>query len=295
MEGLNWESPELLNLLCIDQWNGFGFQCDKEQTHRPCMIYIAQVFGVKPEKQFESFDETSFLAKIRPKYSDQEVWITDFLGHDFLTVSTSMFKRIPEVINNCLELGYKILTHTCVKTLFKPGMIFNQQTFEMELINAVNENYRLSCEFSHIRDVWGYLKNVLQLGPLKRHFNWTTPEGKAFCTQLRKNLRSKRPITQLFNHFEKHQDVCRQFGIFNEQLAPREQSVKKPRIEEEEDDCIICLERSASTIVFPCECKVVCETCSESLKTTPDQRTCSRCRREINMVVYVNSNKIEEK
>lgn len=209
MEGvLDWDAPELLTLLFIDQWNGFGFQCDKEQEAKPCRIYIARIY------KEESFDEAKFLEQIRPKYTNQEVWITDFLGYDFLTVSTAMFKRIPEVINDCLIFGYSILTHTCVKAFFTPGMVFNQRNFELGLIHTVNENYRLISEIKEIKDIWGYLKKILKLGPLKREFNWTTEEGKAFCRELRLKLRSKRPVTRCFNHFEKHKDVCQKYGIF---------------------------------------------------------------------------------
>ena len=286
MEGggvaLNWESPELLNFLFIDQCFGFGFQCDKVQSQRPFRIYVAQLFEKKPDQRFESFDETAFLAKIRPIYTDQQVWITDYLGHDFLTVSTGMFKRIPEVINACLNVGYNVLTHTCVKTMFRPGMMFNQRNFELELIRSVEENYNIIWGIPGISvDTWGYLKKFLKLTPLKKDYNWTTPEGKAFCVQLRRNLRSKHgDKTHCWNHFEKYWNLCCAYGIFQDH---------------QEDDCIVCMENPASTIVFPCECKVVCEACSEKLKTTPDQKTCSRCRREINMVIYTKSNKIEEK
>lgn len=290
MEGLD----DLLKLLCTDQWNGFGFQCDDRQERKPYRIYVAQLFEKKPDREYETFDETSFLEKIRPKYTNQQVWMTDFLGHDFLTVSVDMFQRIPEIINDCLNFGYKVLTHTCVKTIFKPGMVFDQRNVELELIHAVEENYRIIAEIPRIRDTWSYLKQILKLGPLKREFNWTTSEGKAFCRKLRQNLRCKRPVTKCFNHFEKYRHVCERFGVFLDRLEEEEKTKKLKVSQEEEEDCLICMERPASTLVFPCECKVVCEACSEKLKTTPDVKTCARCRREINMVVYVESNKIEE-
>jgi hypothetical protein len=290
MEGVQ----DLLKLLCTDQWNGFGFQCDEKQERQPYRIYVAQLFEKKPDCEYETFDEASFLEKMRPKYSQDKVWMTDYLGHDFLTVSVDMFERIPEILNDCLNFGYRVLTHTCVKTVFTPGMVFDQRNFELELIHSVEENYRLIVGISEIQDTWGYLKKILNLGPLKREFNWVSPEGKAFCRKLRQNLKCKRPMTKCFNHFEKYRNVCERFGIFLDRLETKEETKRPKFSQEEEEDCIICMERPASTLVFPCECKVVCEECSEKLKRTPDVKTCAKCRREINMVVYVESNKIEE-
>jgi hypothetical protein len=50
-------------------------------------------------------------------------------------------------------------------------------------------------------------------------------------------------------------------------------------------ECYICMDAPAQTVVLPCGHFVVCNACSEKLKTTPDAHTCVRCRRPISMIL----------
>ena len=52
-------------------------------------------------------------------------------------------------------------------------------------------------------------------------------------------------------------------------------------VEEEDTECMICMDNPADTMVLPCEHCVVCKECSEQLKDTHDAKICVRCRREI--------------
>lgn len=64
-----------------------------------------------------------------------------------------------------------------------------------------------------------------------------------------------------------------------------EEELKDPVVEE----CRICMDSSADTIVLPCMCQVVCQKCSDGLGATNDAKTCVACRNPITNVVYPDS------
>ena len=62
-----------------------------------------------------------------------------------------------------------------------------------------------------------------------------------------------------------------------------------PPAEEEEEKCMVCLENSANTIVFPCGHNVACKTCSDQLEKTPNENKCIKCRQTITEVCLISS------
>ena len=50
---------------------------------------------------------------------------------------------------------------------------------------------------------------------------------------------------------------------------------------DDDDECMVCMDRRPDTLVLPCMHMVVCSTCSPLLAGTPDAATCLRCRRPI--------------
>jgi Zinc finger, C3HC4 type (RING finger) len=263
MEGLPKIDEQFLFTNSI---NGFGFQYEPTLKR----LYVAYI---SEEEDGKIFNESLFTERINRK----DVWITDYLGYEFVTVSQESYHQITDIINQILSLRYRLTTQTCVKTQFLPGEVFSRANFELKLIESVHLNLSMIETIPQIRDKWSYLKQILNLRPLKYDFNWFTDEGKRFCAELRKNLKCKKDRTKCFNHFR--QEII----------------AKKPKIEEEEEECMICMASPADTMVLPCEHKVVCSTCSEKLKTTGDNRICTQCRRGIQMVVHVKTGEIEEK
>jgi hypothetical protein len=134
-------------------------------------------------------------------------------------------------------------------------------------------------------------------------WNYSTPEGKAFCQILQKKM----------NYKSKPEDDYRKWDIFQnydpttlltldgsssaasistDASAPvsstpvSEPSKKKDLPEEDEEEvCMICLDAKPNTMVLPCEHVVVCKACSTRLPSTPDAHTCVRCRRPITHVL----------
>jgi hypothetical protein len=51
------------------------------------------------------------------------------------------------------------------------------------------------------------------------------------------------------------------------------------------DECCVCYERPANTIVLPCEHVVCCKQCSDQLQYTPNARLCIKCRQPIKHIL----------
>jgi hypothetical protein len=56
----------------------------------------------------------------------------------------------------------------------------------------------------------------------------------------------------------------------------------------DEENCMVCLSVTPNTKALPCEHVVVCEECSRNLSRTADHKTCVRCRKPIERVMYAN-------
>jgi len=70
-----------------------------------------------------------------------------------------------------------------------------------------------------------------------------------------------------------------------EQPVEEDDDENAPDVDNDEDVCMVCLDREPNTMVLPCEHCVVCKECSIGLRNTNDKKTCVRCRRPITHVL----------
>ncbi len=75
---------------------------------------------------------------------------------------------------------------------------------------------------------------------------------------------------------------------------PEKKKKEKVDVPEEEDEfeCMICMDAPPTTRVLPCGHVVVCSTCSVRLRDTADESTCVRCRTPIESVEDLKTGKI---
>jgi hypothetical protein len=293
------EEDHLVYALMSEMCEGFG--CQVEPSRR-CM-YIAQCFkdGDKPHAHSTDMPESA-LALVHGFIPADKIWLTDFCGREWVTLHVDYFNEIPRIYNTLLDAGYRVLTHTPVKTQFKPGDVFSLRTFELHLIETIHANLAMLDSLDeHAR--WDFIRRTLTLRSLLKPYNWSTDEGRVFSAQLR--ARFNKPVVPK-THVQKSRfanaryvAACRQHGILFAggwgaceppfvEAAVVETAVKKPHVEEdveEEQECMICLDAMADTLVLPCEDRVVCKACSIGLRATPDVRTCVKCRRPITHVL----------
>lgn len=164
---------------------GFGFQVSRE---RKC-LYIAQVF-VWPTPDFRSNNPhempESALALVHDFVPPDKIWLTDFCGYEWVTISVDHFNDIERVLNTFLVNGYRVLTHTQPKAEFKPGERFSRQTLDSHLMDTFRVNYNLASEMGRGQEAaFSFVKDFVHVRRLWRYQNWATQEGRDFCKWLR--------------------------------------------------------------------------------------------------------------
>lgn len=118
---------------------------------------------------------------------------------------------------------------------------------------------------------YAYCRLFCSSSPCYNHeSSWLTDEGRAFVRWIRASLGKSDEAVSSDEEYEER--------------APAPILI----IEEKEDwrdECIICMDAKANTIVLPCGHTVVCSACSVKLRDTNDARTCVRCRRPITSIL----------
>jgi len=331
---LDWNDHNLLRCFAMESYEGFGFQVSDKPIDN--CLYLAQIFVYDPNvhqsvligtyKEFGTEDVQIIHNKLPPTINPNDVWVTDYLGNDFLTIKIHQYNNIPIIINTCLNAGYKILTHTCFKAEFIPGDVFNRITFEQKLIESVFANYNTLFRpgdniYGNQKTVWNSLARLSKIRPFTLHWNYATQEGRDFCSKLRIELDKKPYSTSKPRMLDlKYQEMCTKYGIlhsagwavYNPHVSNNQSSLTQPqpqqpqppqpqqqqpkiiKIENNDEMCMICLEKPPTTLVLPCGHKVVCDDCSKALRKTNDNKICCQCRCKIEFVSY-SDNTFEEK
>lgn len=307
MEG----DAQFLNALEVEWVNGFGFQSSSDQN--PPRLYIGQIFLRLPADNDVWTSQSVDTAKViqdevipllPPDFSKSDVWCTDFIGREFVTVRVSRYRFIPDVINAVLSIGkYGFKTHngnTSYTAVFAPGESYTRDMHELRLVETLRENFRWVCEATKGVEqmAWVRMKEMGGLRSFLKEDNWITPQGKDWCRHARQLL-AKAPTSKHVHRYtwDWFREVNSRYnGIFFAVVeTAKKQKLEGASGEEGEDVCMICLDRQPSTLAIPCGCRVVCDSCSHGLCETPDNRVCVRCRKAITHVAYQDANHVEEK
>jgi hypothetical protein len=327
MDQLDWSAPELLDALEAEYWNGFGFQCDAKQSHQPTRIYVAQPWNMRHTPgsfsrgadYVPAWNDAVDLAVVRnalpADIPHEDVWITDFIGHDFVTVHTRQYLNIPRILNAFLAAGYGFWTHTCVKVRYVPGdPEFTRLSFERKVIEQLRKE---RAEWQRLKpnepNTWRIILGFVRNFPLVQHWNWITPEGKALCDELRQALHKKSPRCKHAPRmmWPNYAAVAQRYGILHAggwsaydtglpapipavpaPAAPEPAALAPDPMSQGEDDaddevlCSICFAEPPDTIAQPCGHVVVCHTCSDKLAAgnTVNKKRCVQCQRPITHV-----------
>lgn len=277
---------------------GFGFQLEEKGK----CLYIAQAFVREGETQKEMPESALALFEGVVK-----VWLTTWLIREWITIAMEDFNHVEYIFNKLLDNGYEILTHTTPKTMFKPGERFSRRELDLHMIATYEENVKMVSIYSKgtDREMFEHVRRFDKLRTLLKPENWATPEGLAFCELLRGYARKKKrfPKETRFGN-QRFVDICTQHGILFKggwyayeptvvNAAPIVAVVMEPHLKkqasEEDDDCLVCFERKATSLVLPCEHRVVCDECSKKLRATNDNKICLKCRCPITHVAYTDN------
>lgn len=295
-EGLKIDK-QLLAALDVDYWNGFGFQCDSTQRERPFRMYIAKL---------KEGDAVNCVQQLQEKLgmTPDDIWSTDYLGYEFLTINVRHYGKIPLIFNTMLGSGYSVVTHTRPNVRFAPGDEFSRRNFELKIIDFVLttfDEFSKMGMFTTEREVWQYMYRTCYLKSLTYHWNWATQEGREFCILFREKLGKKKPrsIIQPRMKWKEYDAAAQKYNVLHrggwgayEPDLGVESPKKKRRVGQ---DCVVCLDNTATTCVVSCGHRVVCDECSVELGNTANSALCVICRQKITHVFYEKDNRVEKK
>ena len=204
-------------------------------------------------------------------------------GGDYVAISYKHRKRIPELVNSTLALGLCIKLQTKLAPFYKQGDKFSLETSEKLFLEA-NEGSFMKYPTMFEREVWIYGDARL----------WYTKEGRAFAEKvcsLHPNTAKEANEPHYWLPTE-YDDPSIDFPMGVVSFVEKtfsdviNDAILKDRKEER---CMICLDAEPDTMAMPCGHVVVCLTCSEKLRTTPDNRICVKCRCPITSVIINGS------
>ena len=244
--------------------NGFGFQSPDTGLDKDCFVIC----------KFVKYFSASDLEVIKAKSGSSTVHLIDWIGYNFLQVHWTEYNLIPEILTAFLNLDYGFETMNKFKAPFHLSNA-GEFTFELMEIKGINGARRLLDEFNYPVD--NLHPSLLDI------WNYKTPEGVEFCKYARQKGGLDPPS---YESPENYYNWAPFTGFDLEKykwfpLVRPSAKVADPIVIEAAEECMICLDKTADTIVSPCGHCVVCKECSIGLRDTNDKNTCVRCRREI--------------
>lgn len=200
---------------------------------------------------------------------------------------------------SCQPFHPYIRLQTRLLPRYAGGSTFSLEASERAFIKSINEVYQSICSVNpacRFEDMYGHI------WVHAREELWKTVEGKALARRLMRTHKwsadrlatgpsdfrpdgaiRKRVMTnpELLENPSMDFPLC----VVAAAAAPPSPPVDaSPAV----DECMVCMDRAADTLVLPCEHCVVCRECSNQLTTTRDARTCLRCRRDITGILWDN-------
>lgn len=239
---------ELRRVLDAEYYNGFGFQCSglPEPEILVCWVSAPYTGGIEVSGVVEKTDSSwgdgmklnlsGLESVIRSSGVSRTFKLDDFLGRNYLSVHYDEWECIPALINLCLNRGVRVNIGNKGMTVFHPrgcrnskGQLhvfrpFNRRNLELAIIEQTEEYVASMSKYdrsgmteyqkydSHVRNACGgFGRNLWQC------WNWTTPQGKAFCAKLRRILRKKRPVAKSPPRYtwKGHWETCAKYKVYH--------------------------------------------------------------------------------
>lgn len=301
----------------VEHLNGFGFQCDDGVGPVCGTLALAFINGTSGSE----VDEDECTAHVLDNTASTTFRCDSWIGRAYIAIHLSEWDLIPAVVE-CLIATKKYYIRTINKLEVSygpddatPDFVFTWPDMERRFIAKFKE---AADTMSYVApegcDTWRwYMENILNSpSPLLWHWNYCTPQGKAFCTELRTRC-GKTPASKRIADRDLHllwwgarcDKLYREHGIYFRGSA---WSAYEPSFQTDADlvyppdpapspspspsptpeasspqppdpaECLVCMDAAPSTTVSPCGHACVCQPCSAQLGDTADASTCVQCR-----------------
>jgi hypothetical protein len=195
------------------------------------------------------------------------------------------------VMDFLLRNGLKLFTQTrmCVNIDpldLKPGETCTPEWLERTIATTTRSEIERATAEGLVKDRWRAVDNVCGYYSYvySHEASWLTEEGRALVRWI--VAQNKLNADSSDEEVAVATPLAVKPPVAEEEDAVAEPPAKKPRLDHEDEDneCVICMDKKPDTLVLPCMNCVVCRACSEQLKTTGDARVCVKCRRPIDSV-----------
>lgn len=295
--------------------NGFGFQASFLEGKGSDLV-ICFLYG---EGCGWDDDLAVTTTKARADLGTDKIKIDDFIGHTYAEIHWTLYARIPEIIQYFLNHGMDVTLQMELKLHYKAGTRFDPRAAEAQSVGWFREQIAAPWLVDLARRSRTSPESIvlgwtMSPGRILCPWNWQTPEGKAFCAEMRARAPEliDRDLEAAGSYFENPaiRAICKKYRLLQygpwwygptldpaapdpvadpaPALAPAPAPARVPvpvPMDEDVPECMICSDNFANTLVLPCGHQVVCKSCSRRLKDTPDHHTCVRCRNPITDVL----------
>lgn len=199
---------EVKNAFYAEECNGFGFQ--SVGAGPPGTIIFVQIYHSDLIDLIDERTLSSTISRIVPNTTTLQGF--DFLGRSFVGIHYSEWESIPSVIQWLLDNHYSLSLHNKLKSYFREGEIFSWKTAEQKTIQLFMDFINSNKEIMS----WKAAFSLLGHHSWTKHWNWTTQEGKDFCTLLRRML-DKKPLSKKTPRYlwDSHQETCKKYKILH--------------------------------------------------------------------------------
>lgn len=264
-------------------------KCPNDVRRRSSILYT-NGFGFEPPMYSENFViaqlpdgiSSTNLDTIKNTSGSKTLTVLDFLGGCFLAIDWSEYNFIYTVLTCVLQCNCKFSTWGKINVDFCPTIDekVTREIIEKKFIKQIED---VEKRYQH-----NYSKSNFAINKcyhaVSHQWNWTTYEGKELCKKIRK-ARGKSDIcySDKWNYYKwdifKNCDVTTLQTIIQTQIEPSLETTT------EIQECIICFENTADTMVLPCMHAIVCRKCSSKLNNTDNAKRCILCRQEITSIL----------
>ena len=213
------------NTVFVPYLNGIGFVNQNENgMFRLCLIHL------KWDETNSNIEQT-----LRQASQSKTVKIDSDYGHDFIVLHYTEWELVPQILDCLVKLGSRItlttkwvnITYGPIKEGISQFDLVEHTNLEKFSLDEFERSFVKQIEFLrtsiYSQNIYGFKRDILQydsnLCPLLQFYNFSTVEGRKFCSDMRQ-LCHVEPTKKFgdpkfdYLQFPQYQSFCKEFKLF---------------------------------------------------------------------------------